>query len=87
MQVSVEVDHSADPTQRVLAMETVAREYCIAGGMDQDEAVMMLLTAAARIHVKYALRPDESPQSLAEALTTAIKAVNMIDGLRVEKPN
>lgn len=82
LQVTVEVDGSSDPTQRVLAMEEIARRYCKEAELDPAEAVMMLLGAAARIHIAYAKNPGRAPEGLAVALTHAITAVSSIKGLR-----
>lgn len=82
LQITVEVDGGADPTQRVLAMEEIARTYSKNAGLDPAEAVMMLLGAAARIHIAYAKNPARAPEGLAVALTHAITAVSSIKGLR-----
>lgn len=82
LQVTVEIDGGDDPTQRVLAMEAIARRYAKDAKLDPAEAVMMLLGAAARIHIAYAKVPSRAPEGLAMALTHAITAVSSIKGLR-----
>lgn len=82
LQITVEVDGGEDPTERVLAMEQIARRYCEDAGLDPAEAIMMLLSAAARIHIARAKNPGRAPEALAHALTHAITAVSSIKGLR-----
>lgn len=86
MAVEVLVDASSDPTTRVLAMETVAREYCKSAGLDPAEAVMMLLCAATVIHQRFAKQPSAVADGMSDALGNAIIAATQIKGLRNARP-
>ena len=49
MQIEITGKVSADPRDRVLAVEAVTKAICQQTGQDPAEGIMMLLTAAAHI--------------------------------------
>jgi len=49
MQIEIKGKVSADPRDRVLAIEAVTKAICQKTGQDPAEGVMMLLTAAAHL--------------------------------------
>ena len=73
--VTVELDFSEDPPSRVLAIETVAKAICEAVNQDPADCMMMLLTAAAHIAIRFTDKPPELVATvLAESLGGAILA-------------
>lgn len=73
--ITADIDGGDDPTLRLLALEAVTREICIAVGCDKAEGIMMLLTAAARIWLAGAKDPTRAPEALAAALSGALLSV------------
>lgn len=53
MQIEIKGKISADPRDRVLAIEAVTKSICQKTGQDPAEGVMMLLTAAAHLTAVY----------------------------------
>jgi len=83
MQVTIEGTISADPRDRVLALEAVTQSICEQTGQDVAEGVMMLLTAAAHLTAKHSSRPvRETMTTLAESLGCAIVAADEFFKLR-----
>lgn len=68
---------SADPRDRVLAIEAVTKSICQMHGMDPAEGVMMLLTAAAHITSVHSKKPaSENILALATSLGHATVAAD-----------
>jgi hypothetical protein len=83
MEITINGKVSADPRDRVLAIEAVAQSICESVGLDPAEGTMMLLTAAVHIAMKHSERPikDVVP-ILAECLGDAIVAADGFFTLR-----
>jgi L-aminopeptidase/D-esterase-like protein len=83
MEITINGKVSADPRDRVLAIEAVAQAICESVGLDVAEGTMMLLTAAVHIAMKHSERPikDVAPM-MAECLGCAIVAADDFFTLR-----
>jgi len=83
MKISIDGQISADPKERVLAIEAVTRAICEKTGQDPAEGIMMLLTAAAHMTNTYSKQPiAQSADHLATALGHAIVAADGFFTLR-----
>lgn len=83
MQIEITGKISADPRDRVLAIEAVTKAICLETGQDPAEGVMMLLTAAVHLSNTYTRMPiSEQAPVLAECLGHAIVAADGFFKLR-----
>ncbi|KKX29234.1 hypothetical protein YH62_15660 [Rhizobium sp. LC145] len=77
MQIEIKGKISADPRDRVLAIEAVTKAICQQTGQDPAEGVMMLLTAAAHLTMTYSRKPaEQNLMTLASALGNATVAAD-----------
>lgn len=73
MHMTMQIDGGPDPQVRVDEMVKVAKIYADTAGVDQGDAVMMLLCAAARIYIDLTLQSaDPLPPALLTALINAV---------------
>ena len=73
--VTAELRFSEDPASRIQMIEKVAEAICEAVNQDPADCMMMLLTAAAHIAIRFADKPPELVATvLAESLGGAILA-------------
>lgn len=83
MQITINGKLSADPKDRILALEAVTRSICERYSMDPAEGVMMLLTAAAHLTSTYSKKPAErNLETLAVSLGAATVAADDFFKLR-----
>jgi len=83
MEIIINGKISADPKDRILALEAVTRAICEQTGQDPAEGVMMLLTAAAHMSDTYSRKPfSETGVVLAQCLGLAIVAADDFFKLR-----
>jgi small ligand-binding sensory domain FIST len=84
MEIVINGKISADPRDRILAIEAVTRAICEQTGQDPAEGIMMLLTAAAHLQSIYDKNPfsKESLTVLAGCLGNAIVAAEDFFKLR-----
>jgi len=88
MKISIDGQISADPKERILAIEAVTRAICEKTGQDPAEGIMMLLTAAAHMTNTYSKQPiTQSADHLATALGHAIVAADGFFTLRTIRPS
>ena len=74
-EINMTLQVSADPKERVFALEVATRAICEHTGQDPAEGVMMLLTAAAHMFSTYSeKRPAVAINDLAHALGAATVA-------------
>ncbi|MDQ0135730.1 hypothetical protein J2T08_003651 [Neorhizobium galegae] len=77
MKITINGKVSADPRERVLAIEAVTRSICEVTGQDPAEGIMMLLTAAAHLFSVHSGKPSsEGIMSLANSLGCATIAAD-----------
>lgn len=77
MQIEITGKISADPRDRVLAIEAVTKSICVKTGMDPAEGIMMLLTAAAHLSIVYSGKTaEQNLMTLAGALGSATVAAD-----------
>jgi len=77
MEIRIKGKISADPRDRVLAIEAVTRSICERTGMDPAEGIMMLLTAAAHLSSVYSGKTaDQMIMTLASSLGNATVAAD-----------
>lgn len=87
MEIIINGKISADPKDRVLAIEGVTRAICEQTGQDPAEGVMMLLTAAVHLNQTYSRVPiSQAATVLAECLGHAIVAADDFFKLRTVGP-
>jgi len=87
MEIIINGKISADPKDRILALEAVTRSICERTGQDPAEGVMMLLTAAVHMSNTYSRKPmSETAPALAGALGHAIIAADDFFKLRRVSP-
>jgi len=88
MQIEIKGKISADPRDRVLAIEAVTKAICQETDQDPAEGIMMLLTAAVHLSNTYSRLPiSKAAPVLAESLGHAIVAADGFFKLRrVEEP-
>ncbi|QIG68209.1 hypothetical protein EVB56_018 [Rhizobium phage RHph_Y1_10] len=83
MQIEIKGKISADPRDRVLAIEAVTKSICQKTGLDPAEGVMMLLTAAAHLMAVYSGKSaDQNILVLAGCLGNATVAADGFFKLR-----
>lgn len=83
MQIEIKGNVSADPRDRVLAIEAVTKAICQQTGQDPAEGVMMLLTAAAHLTAIYSGKSsDQNIMTLAKCLGNATVAADDFFKLR-----
>ncbi len=87
MEIIIKGKLSADPRDRVLAVEAAAQAICMETKGDSAEAVMMLLTAAVHLSQKHARPGTDIEMVLAECLGTAIVASDDFFKLRKVAPH
>jgi hypothetical protein len=85
MQITIEGKISADPKDRILAIEAATKSICEMVGQDQADGVMMLLTAAAHITMQNIKPGMRIEPVMAEALGAAIVAAEQFFRLREVK--
>lgn len=77
MQIEIKGKISADPRDRVLAIEAVTKSICQKTGLDTAEGVMMLLTAAAHLLAVHSGKSaDRNIEILAQCLGNATVAAD-----------
>ena len=77
MKIEITGKISADPRDRVLAIEAVTRSICERTGQDPADGVMMLLTAAVHLSSVYSRKPAKDMiLHLASALGSATVAAD-----------
>lgn len=77
MQIEIKGKVTADPRDRVLAIEAVTKAICQQTGQDPAEGVMMLLTAAAHLMAVYSGKSaDQNIMTLASCLGSATVAAD-----------
>jgi len=77
MQIEIKGKITADPRDRVLAIEAVTKAICQQTGQDPAEGVMMLLTAAAHLTAVYSGKSaDQNIMTLANCLGNATVAAD-----------
>lgn len=77
MEIEIKGKISADPRDRVLAIEAVTKAICQQTGQDPAEGVMMLLTAAAHLTAVYSGKSaDQNIMTLAGCLGNATVAAD-----------
>ncbi|WLR92148.1 hypothetical protein [Shinella zoogloeoides] len=77
MEIIINGKVSADPKDRILAIEAVTRAICEQTGQDPAEGVMMLLTAAVHLSQTYSRSPvAQTVATLAECLGHAVVAAD-----------
>lgn len=90
MEIAIKGEVSEDPKSRIIALESITQSICERTGQDQAEGVMMLLTAAAHMSIKYSkpsVTLQQSAQKLAECLGYAIVAADDFFALKDIKAN
>ena len=77
MEIEIKGKVSADPRDRVLAIEAVTKAICQKTGMDPADGIMMLLTAAAHLTAVYSGKSaDQNIMALAGCLGNATVAAD-----------
>lgn len=77
MEIVINGKVSADPKDRILAIEAVTRAICEQTGQDPAEGVMMLLTAAVHLSQTYSRTPvAQTVTTLAGCLGHAVVAAD-----------
>lgn len=83
MEIIINGKISADPQDRILAIEGVARAICQQTGQDPADGIMMLMTAAAHLFATYSGKPSsEGIMHLAHSLGCATVAADDFFKLR-----
>lgn len=77
MEVLIKGKPPTTPKERVLAIEATAKAICQIAGEGPEDAVMMLLTAAAHLYAQHSKKPfPEHIDGLAHALGCATAAAD-----------
>ena len=77
MEIEIKGKVTADPRDRVLAIEAVTKAICQETGQDPADGIMMLLTAAAHLMAIYSGKSaDQNILALASCLGNATVAAD-----------